>query len=146
MKQDGTANIFKPSDIRHYPLFYIELIYAVASIFGGIVVLTTTVNVNVPGTSSAIWHLAGSDAGLFILGIVFVLLGVGGIWALLKGGFKWRARVMFFQFLFRLYVTIGIISVFGIFPTGTWLNIFVLALVSAVIYLAVGGEAKRRGH
>lgn len=142
MKQDGTHNLMRPSDIRHYPIFYIELLYAIVSIVGGSLVFLHTIDINVPGGTSAIWQLAGSNIGILALGAVSIILGLFGLYALFKGGFRWRARVMMGQFLLRLYITIGYVAVFGLFPT-TWINIIFLALIAAICYLRVSDEARK---
>ena len=134
MKRDGVANLFKPSDIRHYPLFYIELTYAISTLAASLLLSLGLIDVEVPGTPGLVWELSGSGLGILTLGLIGISIATLQLYGLFKGGFKWRARAMLAQFSIRLYVTIGLLSVFGLVPTN-WLNTAVLCIVAGIIYL-----------
>jgi hypothetical protein len=119
MKTNGVHNIMRPSDVREYPMFYMELAYA-------------------------FWTLAGLTNGGVGLLLLFSLVAVGiGFYGLFRGGFKWRARHMFLQFIIRLYVVIGSLSIYGIWPT-SWIANALGATVASILYLRLRWEAAKR--
>ena len=144
MKIDGAHNLFRIQDVRRYPLFYIELLYVFFNLFG-IVALIVNEGIGprkVPADTSPVWEIAASYSGILLL-VLFAAAVTGlGVYGLFWGGFKWRARHMFLQFLLRLYVTIGALSIYGFYPT-TWMNSAFLALVASVMYLKLKWESNR---
>jgi hypothetical protein len=143
VKIDGTHDLFKLHDVRRYPFFYIELLYVVSTVFGiGMLVISGLAVDRTPGDVSPFWEAAASYSGVLGLVLVALLVAGTGFYGLFKGGYKWRARHMFGQFILRLYTTIGTLSVYGFFPTN-WISGALLCLISGVIYLKLRWEVVR---
>jgi hypothetical protein len=144
MKRDGVHNIFKPSDVTRYPFFYIEMFYAISTLMG-VVIYTIHARgdfaVRVPDGASAAWQIAASEVGVLLLFSVALITTMIGFYGLFKGGFKWRSTHMFLQFMLRLYTTIGMLAVYGFWPTN-WISSSLLALISGVIYLKLRKEQR----
>ncbi len=144
MKRDGTHNLFRLSDVTMYPFFYIELAYAISTIVGIVLYIVhagTEIAAQVPEGASSAWQVAASTGGIAILfGTAFITAGIG-LYGLFKGGFKWRSTHMFLQFILRTYTTIGMLSIYGFWPT-SWISSFLLALISSIIYLKLRQEQR----
>jgi hypothetical protein len=144
MKSNGVHDLFRLHDIRRYPVFYIELSYVVFTLLGvGLIVADGISNdVGVPPGTAPAWEAAASYMGIALLMISAAGIALVGLYGLFKGGYKWRARHMFAQFIIRLYAVIGTISVNGWYPI-TWVASFMLVVVAAIIYLKLRWEDER---
>lgn len=143
MKRNGAYDLFRLHDIRRHPLFYIEMLYVFFTLLGvGLLFAHGIADVDTPPGTSPAWQAAASYIGILALLVVAVVVCGIGVYGLFWGGFKWRARHMFGQFLLRLYALVGTLSIHGLYPT-SWVASALLTAIAALIYLRLRWEGER---
>jgi len=89
---------------------------------------------------SAFLQTAGSDIGLLLFGVVFILSGIIMVVGLMRRKVGWRSTGLFLNGLARFYVITATILAQGVLPL-TWLsNLVVMAIV-----FYIWGRIRKRG-
>lgn len=131
----------KPTKRERSPLIVIEWIIAIFTTIGAVYTLSPMLDFSIAQNGPTPFvSVVGSDLGITIFGIVFLISALILVYGIVRRKQGWRSLGLFLNGLTRLYIIIATFLATGPFPF-TWLSNAAVMVMAFYIW----GRLRKRG-